>query len=224
MGRLMSYMLATAILLSGCHQRKTEQTQTDDLSTLKREFLQQIFTSDIEEGPFSFNYKFRTIFFSENAISLFGKLTVHDRLPHGWKQYEGKTLYKNNGHWKEVLLADLFQTDDQKEFLRVTCEDSLKNDPLSYFSGDNPLYKTLKYDDIHTFVLDDQHLIIVFQPYSVGGCVDGPFSVKIPINTLANLWEASHPFCLLLNKAIESRSFLSSWDLDDFYDRIAEVN
>jgi hypothetical protein len=54
----------------------------DDLSTLKREFLQQIHISNVEEGPFSFNYQFRTIFSSKEVISLFGTLTVHDRLPH----------------------------------------------------------------------------------------------------------------------------------------------
>ncbi len=180
MYKLVGVMFAAAITLTSCQQREAESTKTDNLSTLKNQFLQQICTnSEIEEGPFSFNYRFRTVFFSENVISLFGEITVRDRLPHGWQRYEGKTLCKIEGQWKAISLDDLFQTEEQKEFLRAACESSLRNDPMSHFSGNDPLYTVLKYDDIHTFLVDDQHLIIVFQPYSVGGCSDGPIQVKI---------------------------------------------
>jgi len=221
----MNYLLVAAILLSSGFRVNAEQAQENDLSSLKKQFIQQISTdSDIEEGPFSFNYEFRTVFFSNAVISLFGELTVHDRLPHGWKQYEGKTLYKATDQWKEVSLEDIFPTPENKEFLRSMCEKILKKDPLSYFSGNTPLCETLKYEDIYTFVVDDQHLIIVFQPYVVGSGADGPFVVKIPIDTLKRVWADSHMFCLQLSKSIESRSFLSSWDLDKFYNDVAEVN
>lgn len=224
MGKLVNYLVAIGVLLSACQRRDHDPLQEDNLSTFKSEFLQQISSSNLEEGPFSFNYRFRTVFFSANVISLFGELSVYDRMPHGWQQYEGKTLYKSDDQWKEVMLADLFKTDCQKEFLRIACENSLKDDPLSYFSGNDPLRTTLKHDDIHTFVVDDRHLIIVFQPYSVGGCCDEPFSVKLPLSTVTNQWNASHPFCVLLNKSIESRAFLSSWDKDSFYTGTAEAN
>lgn len=215
-------VFAAAITLASCQQREIEPTKTDNLSTLKSEFLQQICTnSKNEEGPFSFNYRFRTVFFSDDVISLFGELTVQDRLPHGWQRYEGKTLYKIEGQWKEVALNELFQTTKQKEFLRATCETALKNDPISYFSGSAPLYTTLKHDDINAFAIDEQHLIIVFQPYSVGGCSDGPIHLKIPFADLDPNWNTSHPFCSLLSRAL-SGTFLSSWDEDGFYNQLNE--
>lgn len=185
-----TYLLMMIILLSSCQER---ERKTDDLSTLKSEFLKQISISNIEEGPFSFNYSFKPIFFSENVISLFGELSVHDRLPHGWQRYEGKTLCKINGKWKEIQLSDLFQTDEQKESLRNFCEKSLQNNPLSYFSGDDPLRTNLKHEDIQTFVVDDQHLTIIFQPYSVGGCIDSPFQIKISLDILDGHWNPFQP-------------------------------
>lgn len=211
-------LLAAAITLSSCQQSEIESTKTNNLSTLKSKFIQQICkNSEIEEGPFSFNYRFRTVFLSDEVISLFGELTVNDRLPRGWQCYEGKTLCRIWGQWKEITLDDLFPTKEQKEFIRNTCEASLKNDPMSHFSGDNPLYTALKYDSIHTFVVDDQHLIIVFQPYSVGGSSDGPIKVKIPLADLAN-----HPFSELLRQTIHSGTYLSSWDEDVFYKQVTE--
>lgn len=222
MYRWAGLMFTAAISLSSCQQGEAESTKTDNLSTLKSEFLQQICTnSEIEEGPFCFNYRFRTVFFSDDVVSLFGELIVHDRLPRGWKRYEGKTLYKIEGQWKEIALNDLFQTKEQKEFLRAACETGLKDDPMSHFSGDSPIYTTLKHDDIHTFVVDEQNLIVVFQPYSVGGCSDGPIQVKIPLSDLDLNWNAAHPFCVLLSQAT-SGIYVSSWDEDAFYNQLAE--
>src|ERR1700688_814993 len=139
-------------LLSSCEQQEIKPIDMDNLTILKDEFLQQIYTSDVEEGPFSFNYKFKTVFFSKEVMSLFGEFNVHDRLPHGWQYYEGKTICTINNKRKEVSLQDLFPTSEQKEYLRLTCENSLKQDPISYFAGKDPLHTTLALNDIHTFV------------------------------------------------------------------------
>ncbi len=116
-------------------------------------------------------------------------------------------------------MDDLFKTDEQKEFLRVICEESLGKDPISYFSGITPLRSKLTHEDLRTFVVDDQHLIIIFQPYSVGGGADGPFLVKIPLDELKDHWETSHPLFSLIDKAINPHKFISSWDLDEYYQK-----
>lgn len=212
-----------AVLFSSCHQKEVKLTKPLDLSVLQDEFLDQICTNcQIIEGPFSFNYQFRTVFFSDEVISLFGELTVHDRLPRGWKRYEGKTLCKIEDKWREIRLCDLFPKEKQQELLRKACESSLKADPSSYFSGNDPLNTKLNYDDISTFVIDEKHLIIVFQPYSVAGGSDGPVRVKIPLELLVSEWAISHPLLPALVKVSESQSFLSSWDLDGLYDSLTK--
>jgi hypothetical protein len=206
------WFVASLLLLSSCEQPERAAVDMDDLTTLKKEFLQQILSCNVDEGPFTFSYKFRTIFSSKEVISLLGTLTVHDRLPHGWKYYEGKTFCMINNQQKEVFLNDLFRTHEHKEFLRQTCEKSLKKEPVSYFSGGDPLRETLTQDDIQSFVVDDSHLIIIFQPYTVGGGADGPFVVRIPFTDLQGHWEASHPLPTLIRKVVGSCEFTSSWD------------
>jgi len=200
------------LFLSSCAQ-KDEPVNIDNLTDLKKEFIEQINTCCIDEGPFSFNYTFRTVLFSKQIVSLFGELIVHDRLPHGWSRYEGKTYYMVNDQRKEMNLSDLFKTDDQKEYLRQICEDEIKKEQLSYFSGKDPLRTTLDLEDIHTFVVDHQNLIIIFLPYVVGGGADGPFSVKIPYSRLIGKWQAGNP---LEERLPILQNFLSSWDQDNW--------
>ena len=200
------------ILLMGCQQKNIRPNTINDLSKLKEEFLKEVFSNNIEEAPFDFNYSLRTILFSKNVISLFAELTVHDRLPHGKKQYEGKTFYKTADHWKELQLSELFHTQDQKETLRKVCENGLKNNSLSYFSGDPPLRTTLTYDDIDTFVMDSHYLIVIFQPYSVGGCVDTPFTIKIPLTSIQGYRKRIHPISSLLAEILASGLYISCWN------------
>ena len=218
--RWLMFSVALPLILSSCECKEIKLCNIDDLTNLKNEFIQQIHSEDGDGGPYSFNYKFRTIFSSQEVNSLFGELTVHDRLPHGWKYYEGKTFCNINNRRAEISLRDLFPTDKQREFLRLICENSLKKEPVSYFSGNEPLHTSLTQDDINTFVVDDQHLIIIFQPYIVGGGADGPFFVKIPFTDLRGHWEDSHPLLSHLKKAVTSRAFTSSWDLEQFYEHL----
>ena len=210
MRSLASGILILCFFLSACQNKKeANAVNLDDLNALKNEFLEQLYVSHIDEGPFHFRYTLNTVFSSEELISLYGELNVHDRLPHGWKQYEGITLYKLDGHFHKVKLEELFHTDGQKEFLRNLCENSLKTNPISYFSGHKPLCKKLAQDDIHTFVIDKQNIIVIFQPYRVGGGADGPFLIKIPFSELEDHWNSSHPFYAILRKVIESERFFS---------------
>lgn len=156
----------------------------------------------------------RTVFFSKDIISLFGEIYVYNHLPHGWHRYEGRTFCKVCGQFKEVKLWDLFPMASQKEFLRKYCENNLKSQPISYFSDENPLRTSLNYEDISGFIIDDQSLIIFFQPYIVGGLGDGPLHVKIPYELFRDNSDTMNTLLSILHQNITSKSFTASWDQD----------
>lgn len=210
-----SIVLLSVLLLNSC-EKKEKTPFTDDLNSIRKNFILSIMENKVEESPFHMNYDLRTVFFSQDIVSLFGVVNVYDHLPHGWWRYEGKTHCRIQGKLQEVKLLDLFPAVTQQEFLRRYCEDSLKSNTLSYFSGEDPLRTRLEYDDLHTFVIDDKFLFIVFQPYTAGGLEDEPFHVKIPFEYLREHWNTSHPLTQLISRTISSKSYTSSWDQDDF--------
>ena len=187
----------------------------DNLEEIKKDFITHILTeSTLDEGPFQMNYHLRAILFADNVVSLMGNIFVYDHPPHGWIRYEGKTYVKTNGSFKEVTLNDLFPQPSQKEFLRSYCETFLKqNRDCNYFQPPDPLRDHLDQGLIKVFVVDHESLILVFQPYAVGGFADGPFTVKIPFTTLIGKWQAGNP----LEKHLPiTKNFLSSWDKDSW--------
>ena len=207
-------LLLSALLIAGC-ERQEKNVTIDDLNSIKNNFLISILESGVEESPFHMNYALRTVFFSPDVVSLFGEIHVYDHLPHEWLRYEGKTLCRVQEELKEIKLWDLFPMINQREFIREYCENVLKADSISYFSGKDPMRTKLEYEDIRTFVIDDKFLIIFFQPYTVGGLGDGPFHVKIPYEHLRDHWNNAHPFPQLLHKTLSSKSYTVSWDDDD---------
>ncbi len=198
------------LFLVACREQST--VLMDDLSALKNEFMAKVLQGSIEECPFSLSYKLRTIFYSRELISLFGEFHQYTHLPHGWTKYEGRTFYKKNGKFLPLFLDDLLSGKEGWEFVRAYCENVLKNDPCSYFSGEQPLRTVLELKDLNTFILDDQALIFVFQPYTVAGGTDGPPIVKIRWDELERIIKPSHFLSVVLNKAITSKCFISSWD------------
>ena len=191
----------------------------DDLTGLKQGFIQQICTACIDEGPFSFNYTFRSILLSKQIVSLFGECHVMDRLPHGWNYYEGETFYISGKGCQKITLNDLFATSVQKEWLRQICEKSLKSESISYFGGKEPLCSILDQERIRTFVVDDKNLMIIFQPYTVGGGADGPFVVKIPFAELYGKWQPGN----LVERCLPiDTDFIASWDEDNWTCNIQE--
>lgn len=150
------------------------------------------------------HYSMKTVFFSKDLISLFGEINVYDCMPHGWKRYEGKTYVKIKGQFKEIDLSDLFTSSSQKKFLRRYCENCLKNDSMTYFGGENPLEEELDPEKIRTFVIDDQFLTIIFQPYVAVSSADGPFVVKIPFDHLKGQWDSGNILLPLLQKTVLS--------------------
>lgn len=193
----------------------------DNLEDLKKDFISTVLNESIlDEGPFQMNYHLRAILFSDNIVSLMGDLFVYNHLPHGWTRYEGKTYVKINGYFKEVVLNDLFPQPNQKEFLRSYCENFFKyHGDGSYFQGTDPVCNHLDQEQIKTFVVDHESLILVFQSYAVGGFADGPFTVKIPFTTLIGKWQAGNP----LEKHLPiTNNFLSSWDKDNWVSDVQE--
>ena len=68
-------------------------------------------------------------------------------------------------------------------------------------------------------MVDHESLILVFQPYSVGGLGDVPFTVKIPFTELIGKWQAANP----LEKHLPiTKNFLSSWDKDNWISDVQE--
>jgi len=144
----------------------------------------------------------------------------YTNLPHGHGHYEGKTYYKSKGGWQQLALNDLFTNNEGKEFLRACCEKDLRQQQASYFSDHTFPKRMLNFSDIHTFVINQYFLIVVFQPYIAGSYADGPFIVKIPFESLKNKWKDFHPFCKVLVNVIASKNYVSSWDAQDFEDSV----
>lgn len=207
--------LLLSFILASCQGRKNANI-LDNLNSEKAEFLNKIFEAQPEEGPFHMQYTLRTIFFSKELVSLFGELNVCSGLPHEWKHYEGKTYCKIDGKFKEITFENLFTTQSQKEFLRRYCEKALTKQTITYFSGENPLRSRLEQEHFETFVVDDQCLIIVFQPYIAGNAVDGPFFVKIPYQHLEGHWDPDNPVSLRMQSIVSSQPFVSSWNKENF--------
>lgn len=193
----------------------------DNIEKIKKDFIATILTESVlDEGPFQMNYHLRAILFSDNVVSLMGDVFVFAHLPHGWTHYEGKTYVKTNGSFIEIALNDLFPQPSQMEFLRSYCENFFKGHrDCSYFRGTDPLYGHLDHELIKTFVVDHESLILVFQPYSVGGLADVPLIVKIPFTELIGKWQEGNP----LEKHIPiTKNFISSWDKDNWISDVQE--
>jgi hypothetical protein len=199
-------LMAVSLLFVGCRQPRAAREQT--LSKAKESFLNALISSHVEEGPFAMSYSIETVFFSKNFISLYGQLDVRDCLPHSWHRYEGKTFLTVNGRIRKISLDELFTQPSQKEFLRSCCEEALKKDPNSYFFGIQPLKTRLEVDELQTFVIDHQSLIVLFQPYVVGGGVEKPFFVKIPFEKLTGHWDSNNIVLPLLSQVIASKDFV----------------
>lgn len=193
----------------------------DNIEKVKKDFISAILTESVlDEGPFQMHYHLRAILFSDNVVSLMGDVFVLAHLPHGWIRYEGKTYVKTNGSFNEITLNDLFPQPSQMEFLRSYCENFFKqNGDFSYFQGADPIRDHLDVEFINVFVVDHESLILIFQPYAVGGFADGPFTVKIPFTELMEKWQAGNP---LERQLPITKNFLSSWDSDNWISDIQE--
>ena len=209
---LNKWLLSILLLLFSCQDQNAHLL--DHLSSLKKEFLAEVLEGSIDECPFHLSYDLRTIFYSKQLISLFGEWHQYTHLPHGWTRYEGRTFYKQGGKFTPLTLHHLFPTIEKMEFIRKYCENILKTDPCSYFSGADPLRTTLAFEDLHTFALDHQSLILVFQPYTVAGATDGPPIVRILWTELQGIVNSSHPCYAILTEVLDSKSFISSWNRD----------
>lgn len=204
-------MLYLLLLLTMTSCSSDTEKGFNNVEEIKNDFIATLLSeSTLDKGPFHMNYNLRSTLFSDNVVSFFGEIFVYAHMPHGWIRYETKTFVKQNGLFKEITLKDLFPLADQQEFLRSYCEDFFKNrcDNCSYFQGPEPLRDHLELELIKLFAVDHESLIIIFQPYGVGGFADGPFFVKIPFTELFGKWQTGNP----LEKHLPiTKNFLSSW-------------
>jgi hypothetical protein len=76
-------------VLAGCSNDNSDPTTT------KTDFINTIFNSGIDEGPFAMHYSLRTVLLSREVISLFGHTDVYTHLPHSWGSYEGENLLQD---------------------------------------------------------------------------------------------------------------------------------
>lgn len=211
--KVLLQMFLLVLFLVGCENKDSIM---DDLNSVKKHFLETISISEVEEGPFRMNYDLKTVFFSQDVISLFGEISVYEHLPHSWRCYEGKTYVKINGKFKPIVLSDLFSTARQQEFLTNFCEKNLKDNSIGYFSKIDPLKVKLEFKDLNTFVIDDQFLMVIFQPYVVGGGEDGPFMVKVSFEQLKNHWNPNNLLFPVLQKVIHSTNFITTFDENSY--------
>lgn len=190
-----------------------------NLEEIKNDFITTILNESVlDEGSFQMNYHLRTVLYSDNIVSLMGEVFVYDHLPHGWIRYEGKTYVKTNEAFKEITLDDLFPQASQKEFLRSYCENFFKNNQDFNYLTDEATWQ-LNQELINVFVVDHESLIIIFQPYAVGGFADGPYTVTIPFSELIGKWQNGNP----LEKQLPiNKNFLSSWDKDNWISDVQE--
>ncbi len=208
------YLFLTAAAFTGCSFDAKKGFY--NIEEIKKDFIATLLTeSSLDEGPFHMDYNLRSILFSDDIVSLFGTVFVYAHMPHGWIRYETKTFVKDKGVFKEIVLNDLFPQASQKEFLRSYCEDFFKHrcDNCSYFQGSEPLQDYLELGLIKLFAVDHESLIIIFQPYEVGGFADGPFCVKILFTELVGKWQAGNP----IEKHLPiTKNFLSSWERNNW--------
>jgi len=193
MNSCFSLSLLLLFALASC--TRPDNDALKNLNACKQEFIEEILKQSSNESHFQMNYSLTTVLFSDNAISLFGQISIYDHLPHERKSYEGLSFCKTQGKFVSISLQELFSTFTEKEWLRNYCEQFLKTDaiPSSYFSGQSPLLTSLDYNLIHTFVLEPEALCIVFQPYTVAGMTDSPPIIKIPYEKLKVHWNPSNP-------------------------------
>lgn len=193
-----------------------------NLNSIRKDFLETILSeSYIDEAPLHMSYNLRTILFSDHLVSLIGEVFVYAHLPHGWTRYETKTYIKQGTLFKEITLDDLFPSADQKELLRAYCEDYLKykDYQCNYINDVDPLLDHLPADYLKLFVVDHESIRIIFQPYTVGGCGDEPFTVKIPFNEAREMWQQDNPLEKLLPI---THNFVSSWDTQNWISNVSE--
>jgi len=185
-------------VLTSCSQ--VDNDPLKNLNLCKQQFIEEILKQSPNQGPFHMHYSLKTVFFSDHVISLFGKISIYDHLPHEQKYYEGITFYNKRGKFLPIMLQEVFSTPTEKEWLRTYCEQFLKTDAIasSYFSGKTPLLTFLHFNLIHAFFLESEALCIVFQPYTVAGGTDSPPIIKIPYETLKDHWNPSNPLNSLL--------------------------
>jgi hypothetical protein len=74
MNSCFSISLLLLFALAGCIQ--PDNNALKNLNACKQEFIEEILKQSSNESPFYMSYSLTTVLFSDNAISLFGQISV----------------------------------------------------------------------------------------------------------------------------------------------------
>lgn len=204
-------LLLALLAFSGCdkteHPKASTTKQQKDISSLKEDFIAKSFKGNTKESPYELNYSLKTVFYSPEIISLLEETNLYDSSTGDKEFFQGKTFYKSNDKFIEAKLSDLFNTNTQKEFLTKTIANSVKK-------GNGTLCEPLDQNYDQSFLLNDSSLILILQPTEK--CEDRPHFIGIDYNKLKEEWNPSSPLARLLPEALQSKSYTTNWDEEEF--------
>lgn len=197
----------------GCATNENPKTdiskKMNDLNTIKQDFIASILQGEVNDSPFDMSYSLRTVFFSQDIISIFGEIDVYDHLAQSKESYEGKTYCKINDKFTPVSIGDIFSTPAQKEFFNQYCAKVIAD-------GGQTLCGTLENDYLKSFVINESALIVILQP-ALEKCEEKTMLVSIPFDQIKEKWNPSSSLARLLPQVLKSKAYTNSWDDDQFF-------
>jgi len=103
---------------------------------------------------------------------------------HGSERYHGFNFFSLKDSSIELTYETLSNPNkDLRGFVTKYCEDILIGSKIGYFADDG-FKNELEQNDVDTFIITDCSLVIIFQPYTVEGLMDFPFSIKIDLDQI----------------------------------------
>lgn len=140
------------------------------------------------------DYHLFPVYSLPNLISIYGAEFQARACPHGWTRHEGNNFWRNDNSIIEIHLEDLFIKDSGWcDFLLHYCDNDFKSSGYGYYGQDCGYVPELEPDDLETFLITDQGLMIVFRSYRVGGWADGPDVITIQYDKLKGFIDSNGP-------------------------------
>jgi hypothetical protein len=156
------------------------------------------FSEDQWEDGYTLNYELFPIYQTTDLISIYG-YDFQGRGDHACTYYEGKTFWQIGNTVIKLDLDDLFvEGSGYREFLLQYCENNFKAAGYGYYAAENEFVPELGPDDLNTFVLTPQGLLIIFRAYTVRAWADASDTVLIPYTSLKEYIDPSGPLRTLL--------------------------
>ncbi len=142
------------------------------------QFMNSVQSGSHEEVYFS--ESIRTTFASKGIFSFFRERRQYRGGLHPSVSYESVNYRRTKNGFEKISLETLFPKKSAQISLKDYCQKSLIKNPLSYFSGPEPIKTQLELSELQNFYLEPGAVVIFFEPYMVGGPMDEPFTVRFP--------------------------------------------